>query len=80
MTIRESHVLAQVPRPPFYRRMTIKPTYDGWHRVNLYAQVEKTHAKKGSIWALGIVASYVVRWVDGQYLDFHPTTPPSVTI
>lgn len=72
MTIRESDVLAQVPRPTFYRRMTIRPTYDGWHRVNLYASVEKAHA----IWGLGIVASYVVRLVDSQYLDFHPTTPP----
>lgn len=61
-----------VSTPPLFRGTKIVPTHDGWHRVNVYAEVEKANG----YWGLSIVKSFVVREVDGQYLDFHHTTPP----
>lgn len=79
MTIRESAIFNHVSRPPLYRFTKIIPTYDGWHRVNVYAEVLKEEPNRDPVWGLSIVQSYVVREVDGQYLDFHPTTPPEAS-
>lgn len=61
-----------VSKPPLYRGTKVIPTYGDWHRVNVYGEVPKANG----CWGLSIVKSFVVREVDGQYLDFHHTTPP----
>lgn len=78
MTIRESSIWNHVSRPPLYRFTKIIPTHNGWHRVNVYAEVLKEEPNRDPVWGLSIVKSFVVREVDGQYLDFHPTTPAEV--
>ena len=76
MSIHPEYIFAHVKKPPLYRHTKVIPTYDGWHRVNIYADVLKDEPNRDPVWGLSIVQSYVVRDVDQQYLDFHPTTPP----
>lgn len=78
--IHPEYIFAHVKKPAFYRFTKVIPTYDGWHRVNIYSQVEKCEPNRDPVWGLSIVKSFVVREVDDQYLDFHPTTPPEDTL
>ena len=77
--IHENYLWAHIKKPPFYRSTKITPTYDGWHRVNIYSLVEKKESNRDPVWGMSIVKSFVVREVDSQYMDFHRTTPPEIT-
>jgi len=78
MSIHEEYLWGSVVKPSLYRGMKIVPTHNGWHRVNIYANVLKREPNRDDVWGLSIVKSFVVRDVDDQYLDFHPTTPPEI--
>ena len=78
MTIHADYLWSFVRKPSLYRFTKIIPTFDGWHRVNVYAEVLKEVPNRDPVWGLSIVKSFVVREVDGQYMDFHATTPPEI--
>ena len=60
-----------VSKPPLYRGTREFNVFGDWWRVNVYQEREVAEG----VWGKRMAASYMVRCVDNQYLDFHYTTP-----
>lgn len=60
-----------VPEPSRFHSVRETNVFGDWWRVNVYQEAEKFPG----VWGLRMAASYMVRVVEEQYLDFHRTTP-----